>query len=104
MCFWELRLCHDNPVINRSCYFENALSTLAIDVPGATDKPGTALIQYTHNNRFNQRFNIYRKGIDFVIENLHSKLYLTIKGNSSQPGAQIVQSKISNKEGQRWKI
>lgn len=33
-CHWEVKPCYENPIINRSCYLENAYSTLAMDVPG----------------------------------------------------------------------
>ena len=103
-CHWELRLCHENPIINRSCYLENAFSTLAVDVPAASMDSGKILIQYYFNNRFNQRFNIYKKDEYYVIENLNSKMFVAIKNNSDAVGAPIIQTKNNNKEGSWWKI
>jgi len=76
-CHWEIKPCYENPIINRSCYLENAYSTLALDVPAGSLKTGCNLIQYPLNNRFNQRFNIYRSGDYFKIANLNSKYYLS---------------------------
>lgn len=56
---------------------DNAYSSLVIDVPAGSLKSGTPLIQYPLNNRFNQRFNLYRSGPYYRIANLGSKLFLT---------------------------
>ena len=63
---------------------DNAYSSLAIDVPAGSLKTGTTLIQYYHNNRFNQRFNLYKSGSYYKISNLNSKLFLT---SSKKPSA-----------------
>jgi hypothetical protein len=39
-CHWEIKPCYENEVINRSCYIENAYSTLAVDVPAGSLKEG----------------------------------------------------------------
>ena len=65
---------------------------------------GKILIQYYFNNRFNQRFNIYKKDEYYVIENLNSKMFMAIKNNSDTIGTPIIQTKNNNKEGSWWKI
>ena len=76
-CHWEVKPCYENPIINRSCYLENAYSGLAMDVPAGSKKSGCEIIQWTLNNRFNQRFNIFKAGNYHKISNLNSKLFLT---------------------------
>jgi hypothetical protein len=39
-CHWEIKPCYENPIINRSCYLENAFSSLSIDVPAGSLKDG----------------------------------------------------------------
>lgn len=56
---------------------ENAYSGLAMDVPAGSKKTGCEIIQWTLNNRFNQRFNIFKAGNYHKISNLNSKLFLT---------------------------
>lgn len=89
-CHWELKPCYDSPIINRSCYLENAYSTLAMDVPGGSKKAGCDLIQWPLNNRFNQRFNIYRSGAYHKISNLNSKLFLS-STKKAEPGSGVKQ-------------
>lgn len=61
-CIWQLILVHHNPIINGSCYIEYAYSNMVLDVPKASDKPGTVICQYPCNNRFNQRWNLIKSG------------------------------------------
>lgn len=35
---------------------------MVLDVPKASDKPGTTICQYPFNNHFNQRWNITKFG------------------------------------------
>lgn len=39
-CHWELVPCFENAIINRSCYLENAYTSLAMDVPAGSTKKG----------------------------------------------------------------
>lgn len=48
-----------------------------MDVPAGSKKPGCSIIQWPLNNRFNQRFNIFKAGSYHKIANLNSKLFLT---------------------------
>lgn len=103
-CKWILQYCLDNPIINRSCYFENAFSNLAIDVPQASLKDGCKLIQYEVNSRFNQRFNIYCEREYYKIVNLNSKLLITAH-RKCREGDEITQEKPSkHPKQQEWII
>lgn len=56
-----------------------------MDVPGGSKKKGCELIQWGLNNRFNQRFNIFKAGAYYKISNLNSKLFLS---TSKKPEAE----------------
>ena len=99
-CHWEVRPCYNNDIINRSCYIENAFSGLVMDVPAGSHKDGCKLIQYSLNNRFNQRFNIYKSGRYYKIGNLNSKLFITVDKKAEE----IVQKKQCDELYQMWNI
>lgn len=103
-CLWELMLARGNEVINRSCYIEYAFSNMVLDVPRASEKPGVAICQYPCNNRFNQRWNLYKHGDFYQIQNLKTKMFLDVKGESKKPGAAIIQWSSTGAVNQLWKI
>ena len=71
-----------------------------IDVPAGSHKDGCKLIQYPLNNRFNQRFNIYKSGRFFKIGNLNSKLFVTV----DKKGTEVAQKKQCDELFQMWSI
>lgn len=98
---------HNNNVINRSCYIEFAYSNMVLDVPQASDKPGTKICQYPCNNRFNQRWNLIKvdkNGGCYRIQNLKTRLYLDVKGAKKKEGEHIIQWKETDGDNQLWKI
>ena len=81
---WQLIHVYKNDLINSSCYIEYAYSNQVLDVPEASEKPGTTLIQWFLNKRFNQRWVLIRNGDFFMIRNMKSGLFLDIKGESTK--------------------
>ena len=82
---------------------ENAYSSLAIDVPAGSLKSGISLIQYPLNNRFNQRFNLYKSGSYYKISNLSSKHFLTTP-KKPQYGDQVKQETKCDEYYQMWNL
>lgn len=72
-----------------------------MDVPGASNDAGTALIQYRLNNRFNQRFNIFLAGKYYKISNLNSRMYLSTT-KKAEAGSVITQQSKTDEMWQMW--
>ena len=77
---------------------------MVLDVPRASEKPGVAICQYSCNNRFNQRWNLFKTGEFYQIQNLKTKMFLDVKGESKKPGASIIQWSSTGAVNQLWKI
>lgn len=72
-------------MLAQTCFISSFRSSDVLDVPEASDKQGTQIIQYACNFRFNQRWIL--KKVDevngygfYMIMNAKTGLYLDIKG------------------------
>lgn len=82
---------------------EFAYSNLVLDVPCASTKAGMAIIQYSTNNRFNQRWTLAKVGSAYRILNFKSKLCLSIRGQSKKAGTKVVQEEVNGEDRtQEW--
>ncbi len=61
------------------------------------------MIQWPLNNRFNQRFNIYKTGGYYKIANLNSKLYLAVSPKA-HIGELIKQEEKADEVYQMWNL
>jgi hypothetical protein len=82
--------------------FLNAQSRKAMDITGASKKQGAELIQYTKNNKFNQRFFLkhVRNG-DYHIENLHSLMNLDCSNKTDLKVRQWIPNRSAS---QLWRL
>lgn len=76
-------------MLAKTCYISSYRSGMVLDVPEASDKPGTQIIQYPCNFKFNQKWIL--KKVDevngygfYMISNAKTGLFLDIEAESTK--------------------
>ncbi|MGY0231846.1 glycosyl hydrolase family 95 catalytic domain-containing protein [Longispora urticae] len=83
----------------------NRRSGKAIDVPGASQTAGTALIQYTQHGAVNQRWRFADVGGgEYTVTSVSSGLLADVNGGSTADGATIIQWTATGATNQRWRL
>ena len=82
----------------------NNNSGKSLDVPNGTLEPGTRVVQYESNYRFNQRWRFVKKGNAYMIENCLSKQCLDIAGEKTEGGSAVVQWEKTGNNNQLWRV
>ena len=93
---------YGNPKLATTALLINKQSGKAIDVPGATTKKGTDIVQWEKNNRFNQRWCFVQHGKGYIIQSLFNGLVLDIEGGKKKKGVPIIQWDKSGDSNQVW--
>ena len=99
---WVLKPVADNPILSKSCFIISKDSKKLIDIPESTSKEGVNIIIYEPNYRYNQRWNILRAGVIYVIKSQFNGLNLDVEGESFENGTNIIQWSSHGGVNQFW--
>jgi len=91
------------PVLTGNCEIVNVASNLALDVYGASDTSGTAIIQWPFDEAANQIWNFApTSGGFYQLTNHNSGLDVNVTGASAANGAPIVQWPYGSQGNDQW--
>jgi endoglucanase len=86
-------------------YIRNARSHDDIDIPDSTSRQGTGLIEWTPDNRVNQRWQLTRLTCDlYSVMSVMDGESLSIRGQSTAQGAKVDQTRYSALGSQQFVI